>query len=207
MALKVIAVDDKNVQHLIIGLSRENIDSLVRGDVFRLPGGPVPVLTENEVISCCCSPRQTSSWKSDFRHLSGRSDARRGDSGSTLPNVSLETNLPGRVILVEGRYSMTSQAQALQVAEPRCPECGQELRRATAFDGSPSNATAQFLWCANESCAQFGVMKQKNMYGKKVRGIERSTFVLDREGRVAREWRGVKVPGHVEEVLNFVKAL
>jgi len=56
-------------------------------------------------------------------------------------------------------------------------------------------------------CKQFGVMKLKNMYGKQVRGIERSTFVLDREGRLAREWRGVKVPGHVEEVLNFVKAL
>ena len=57
------------------------------------------------------------------------------------------------------------------------------------------------------ACAQFGVMKQKNMYGKKVRGIERSTFVIDQDGRLAREWRGVKVPGHVEEVLSFVKAL
>jgi thioredoxin-dependent peroxiredoxin len=56
-------------------------------------------------------------------------------------------------------------------------------------------------------CSQFGVMKQKNMYGKKVRGIERSTFVIDEEGVLSREWRGVKVPGHVEEVLNFVKAL
>jgi peroxiredoxin Q/BCP len=56
-------------------------------------------------------------------------------------------------------------------------------------------------------CAQFGVMKMKNMYGKKVRGIERSTFVIDRDGTLAREWRGVKVPGHAEEVLNFVKAL
>jgi len=58
-----------------------------------------------------------------------------------------------------------------------------------------------------ELCAQFGVIKMKNMYGKKVRGIERSTFVIDGEGRLAREWRWVKVPGHVEEVLNFVKAL
>ena len=58
-----------------------------------------------------------------------------------------------------------------------------------------------------ELCAQFGVMKMKNMYGKKVRGIERSTFVIDGEGKLAREWRGVKVPRHVEEVLNFVKAL
>jgi peroxiredoxin Q/BCP len=56
-------------------------------------------------------------------------------------------------------------------------------------------------------CGQFGVMKQKNLYGKKVRGIERSTFVLDSDGVLLREWRGVKVPGHVQEVLNFVKAL
>jgi peroxiredoxin Q/BCP len=56
-------------------------------------------------------------------------------------------------------------------------------------------------------CNQFGVMKDKNMYGRKVRGIERSTFVLDDKGALAREWRGVKVPGHVKEVLNFVKAL
>jgi peroxiredoxin Q/BCP len=47
----------------------------------------------------------------------------------------------------------------------------------------------------------------KNMYGKKVRGIERSTFVLDGEGAIAREWRGVKVPGHAQEVLDFVKTL
>jgi len=58
-----------------------------------------------------------------------------------------------------------------------------------------------------ELCTQFGVIKMKNMYGKKVRGIERSTFVIDKDGALAREWRGVKVPGHVEEVLNFVKTL
>ena len=58
-----------------------------------------------------------------------------------------------------------------------------------------------------ELCTQFGVIKMKNMYGKKVRGIERSTFVIDGEGKLAREWRGVKVPGHVEEVLSFVKTL
>jgi len=56
-------------------------------------------------------------------------------------------------------------------------------------------------------CAQFGVIKMKNMYGKKVRGIERSTFVIDGGGMLAREWRGVKVPGHAEEVLSFVKTL
>jgi peroxiredoxin Q/BCP len=56
-------------------------------------------------------------------------------------------------------------------------------------------------------CKLFGVIKMKNMYGRKVRGIERSTFVVDEKRVVARAWRGVKVPGHVQEVLNFVKAL
>ena len=50
-------------------------------------------------------------------------------------------------------------------------------------------------------------MKLKNMYGKQVRGIERSTFVIDRNGVLRKEWRGVKVPGHVEEVLAFVQTL
>lgn len=53
----------------------------------------------------------------------------------------------------------------------------------------------------------FDVIKQKNMYGKQVRGIERSTFVIDANGRLRREWRKVKVDGHVAEVLNFVKSL
>jgi thioredoxin-dependent peroxiredoxin len=54
---------------------------------------------------------------------------------------------------------------------------------------------------------QFGVIKMKNMYGKKVRGIERSTFVIDSKGTLVREWRGVKVPGHAEAVLEVVQAL
>jgi peroxiredoxin Q/BCP len=53
-------------------------------------------------------------------------------------------------------------------------------------------------------CEQFGVMKMKQMYGKTVRGIERSTFVIDAGGQLVKEWRGVKVPGHVDEVLEFV---
>ena len=56
-------------------------------------------------------------------------------------------------------------------------------------------------------CQQFGVIKMKNMYGRQVRGIERSTFVLDAGRAVRREWRGVKVPGHAKEVLDFVKTL
>jgi len=56
-------------------------------------------------------------------------------------------------------------------------------------------------------CEKFGVIKMKNMYGREVRGIERSTFVIDRDGKIAKEWRGVKVPGHVDEVLAFVRSL
>lgn len=55
-------------------------------------------------------------------------------------------------------------------------------------------------------CLQFGVMKNKMMYGKQVRGIERSTFIVDADGTLVKEWRGVKVPSHADEVLEFVKA-
>jgi len=53
----------------------------------------------------------------------------------------------------------------------------------------------------------FGVIKLKNMYGKQVRGIERSTFVFDKDGALRREWRGVKADGHAQEVLDFIKTL
>ena len=56
-------------------------------------------------------------------------------------------------------------------------------------------------------CEAFGVIKMKNMYGRKVRGIERSTFLIDADGVLRQEWRGVKVPGHVDAVLEAVKAL
>jgi peroxiredoxin Q/BCP len=57
------------------------------------------------------------------------------------------------------------------------------------------------------ACKLYGVIKMKNMYGRKVRGIERSTFAIDAKGAVRREWRGVRVPGHVQEVLDFMKTL
>jgi thioredoxin-dependent peroxiredoxin len=56
-------------------------------------------------------------------------------------------------------------------------------------------------------CHMFGVVKNKIMYGKKVKGIERSTFVIDGEGVLRHEWRGIKVAGHVDEVLKVVKGL
>ena len=56
-------------------------------------------------------------------------------------------------------------------------------------------------------CTMFDVIVMKSMYGKKVRGIERSTFIIDANGKIVKEWRGVKVPGHVDEVLEFVQNL
>jgi peroxiredoxin Q/BCP len=56
-------------------------------------------------------------------------------------------------------------------------------------------------------CHMFGVVKNKIMYGKKVKGIERSTFLIDANGVLCEEWRGLKVQGHVDEVLKAVKAL
>ena len=54
------------------------------------------------------------------------------------------------------------------------------------------------------ACELFDVIKMKNMYGKQVQGIERSTFLIDSKGMLIKEWRGLKVPGHAEEVLNSI---
>ena len=56
-------------------------------------------------------------------------------------------------------------------------------------------------------CKQFGVIKLKNMYGRQVRGIERSTFAFDKDGVLCREWHGIKADGHAQEVLQFVQTL
>ena len=57
------------------------------------------------------------------------------------------------------------------------------------------------------ACRAYDVIKEKNMYGRKVMGIERSTFLIDDKGKLRQEWRKVKVKGHVDEVLEAVKAL
>ena len=56
-------------------------------------------------------------------------------------------------------------------------------------------------------CQALNVLKEKSLYGKKYIGIERSTFVIDKQGRIVREWRDVKVEGHIQEVVNFLKTL
>lgn len=56
-------------------------------------------------------------------------------------------------------------------------------------------------------CEQFGVMKLKTLYGKQVRGVDRSTFVFDANGTLVKSWRGLRAPGHAAEVLAFVQTL
>ena len=70
-----------------------------------------------------------------------------------------------------------------------------DLKVALAADADKAVATA------------YGVWVEKSMYGRKYMGVERSTFLIDAKGRIARAWRKVKVPGHAEEVLAAVKAL
>ena len=73
-----------------------------------------------------------------------------------------------------------------------------------------TNFTLPFALLSDENeavCNLFGVMKQKMMYGKQVRGIERSTFVLDKKGSIIKEWRALKADGHAQEVLAFVQTL
>ncbi len=93
--------------------------------------------------------------------------------------------------------SLTRQKEPLETIEPgkvRMYVCG-----VTPYDSAHIGH--------GMSMTAFDVIRMKNMYGRQVRGIERSTFVVDAEGIVRKEWRGVKVPGHVQDVLDFVKTL
>ncbi len=59
----------------------------------------------------------------------------------------------------------------------------------------------------SDTCERYGVWVEKNMYGRKSMGIQRATFVIDTEGKIAKIWPKVKVPGHVEDVLEAIRAL
>jgi thioredoxin-dependent peroxiredoxin len=73
---------------------------------------------------------------------------------------------------------------------------------------SKENYCIDLLSDEKEEASQlFGVIKMKNMYGKMVRGLERSTFVIGRDGKLLREWRGVKAEGHANAVLDYVRTL
>ncbi len=109
----------------------------------------------------------------------------------------------------------TSESQAFRDLYPQFSKAGCEVVGISRDSiKSHENFKAKFslpfplLSDADEKvCTQFGVIKLKKLYGKEVRGIERSTFVLDKRGVLRHEWRGVKVDGHAEEVLKFVQSI
>jgi peroxiredoxin Q/BCP len=97
-----------------------------------------------------------------------------------------------------------------EFARRNCAVYGVSRDSIKAHEGFKSRMSFPFELLSDPDekvCNLFGVMKLKNMYGKKVWGVVRSTFVIDPEGIVRREWRGLKVPGHAREVLEFVKSL
>jgi peroxiredoxin Q/BCP len=92
----------------------------------------------------------------------------------------------------------------------RCGVFGVSRDSIRSHEGFKSKMSFPFDLLSDEDesvCSMFGVIKMKNMYGRQVRGIERSSFVIDAEGTLRREWRAVKVPGHAQEVLEFVASL
>ncbi|MEW6313474.1 MAG: peroxiredoxin [Pseudomonadota bacterium] len=109
----------------------------------------------------------------------------------------------------------TTEAQQFRDLYPQfqklgCSICGISRDSLKSHENFKAKFSLPFelLSDADETvCKQFAVIKQKMMYGKQVRGIERSTFVFDRRNRLLREWRGVKAAGHAAEVLEFVKSL
>ncbi len=109
----------------------------------------------------------------------------------------------------------TSEAQQFRDLYDEFREAGSEIVGISrdsikSHEGFKARFTLPFALLSDEDesvCNLFGVMKQKMMYGKQVRGIERSTFVLDEKGIIRKEWRGLKADGHAQEVLAFIKTL
>lgn len=108
----------------------------------------------------------------------------------------------------------TTEAQQFRDLYPEFTACGSEiygisrdsLKSHENFKAKQSLPFELLSDSEETACALLGVIKMKNMYGKQVRGIERSTFVFDQKGVLRREWRGVKVAGHAQEVLDFIKS-
>jgi peroxiredoxin Q/BCP len=142
----------------------------------------------------------------------------------TLPATSNQTftlsSVRGKPLVIyfypkDNTPGCTAEAQQFRDLYPDYKEAGCEVVGISRDSiKSHENFKAKFtlpfelLSDADETaCNIFGVMKQKMMYGKQVRGIERSTFVLDAKGIIRKEWRGLKADGHAQEVLSFVKTL
>jgi peroxiredoxin Q/BCP len=109
----------------------------------------------------------------------------------------------------------TSEAQQFrdlyaEYQKTGCEIVGISRDNMKSHESFKSKFTLPFALLSDEDevvCNLFGVMKQKMMYGKEVRGIERSTFVLDNKGNIIKEWRGLKADGHAQEVLTYIQTL
>ncbi len=151
------------------------------------------------------------------------------DTGQTAPDFTLPRDGGDRITL-----SALRPAPVVLFFYPRddTSGCTKEAIAFTALQGEFEAAGARVLGISKDTvakhdkfrdkhdlgipllsdaeadiCEQYGVWKEKSMYGKKFWGIERSTFLIDGSGQIARVWRKVKVPGHAEEVLEAVNAL
>lgn len=147
--------------------------------------------------------------------------------GKKVPDFSSEaTGGPVRLNSLEGTVVLyfypkdntpgcTTEGAAFRDAYPRFRKVGATVFGVSrdslkSHEGFKSKMAFPFELISDPDeslCGLFEVMKMKNMYGKQVRGVERSTFVIGPDRTLLREWRGVKVPGHVDEVLQFVESL
>lgn len=149
--------------------------------------------------------------------------------GSNAPDFKLKTDgggqiglndLKGRIVVLyfypkDDTSGCTKEAIAFTEAAPQFDEIG-----ATIVGVSPDSVAKHDKFKAKHGlavtlaadedkqvCEAYGVWVEKSMYGRKYMGVERSTFLIDRSGKIAELWRKVKVPGHAEEVLKAAKAL
>jgi peroxiredoxin Q/BCP len=149
--------------------------------------------------------------------------------GSPIPDIEVLTTGDARRRLSDYRGKALVQYYYPKASTPGCTQEGLDfaaeiakLRRrgAVVLGASRDSLKAQENFKAKQGfpfdlvadtdealCQAFDVIKLKQMYGKQVRGIERSTFLVDADGVLRREWRGVKVAGHVAEVLEALSAL
>lgn len=138
-------------------------------------------------------------------------------AASTHGDISQET-LHGRTTVVyfypkDSTPGCTTQAQGFRdhhqdFADAGCQIVGvsrDSLKSHANFTDKQGLPFALIADPDENLCEMFKVMKMKNMYGKQVRGIERSTFLIDKQGVLIKEWRGLRVPGHVDEVLKAVR--
>ena len=150
-------------------------------------------------------------------------------SGDMAPDFTLPTDgggeltlssLRGRTVVIyfypkDDTSGCTREACDFRAAYGRFRRAGAEIVGVSRdsvrrHDRFKAKYDLPFTLASDETgavCEAYGVWVEKSMYGRKYMGIERATFVVDGDGRIRRVWRKVKVPGHVEEVLDAVKSL